>query len=356
MTEINHLEGIESDFIETPVLRMHVLRAGEPGNPPVLFLHGNASSSTIWEEIMLQLADEYYCVAPDLRGFGETDPGALIDATRGTREWTVDIDALLEELKLPAVHLVGHSLGGFICWGLIARYPSRIRTASLVAPGPPMGFGGLKGPEGSPNNEDYSGSGAGIVVEELARRIQAGDRSEEDPFFSPRNAMNRLFWKEGFRAQREEAFLTAMLAIHCGPKQYPGDFRESDYWPGVQPGKYGPVNAMAPQYNREVMDELLSSEPKPPLLWIQGEDDQIISDQSLSDPGFQGMLGLRPGWPGAAEYPPQPMKQQVGYALQQYRRHGGQTALLKVADCGHSPFVEQPQLVLKALLKHFRQD
>lgn len=355
MSDINHLKGIHAAFIRTSRLGMQVLTAGDPGDPPVLFLHGNASSSTIWEELMLQLAGDYYCIAPDLRGFGRTDPGGLIDATRGTRDWTDDLKVLLDQMNLPKVHLVGHSLGGFVCWGMVARHPSRVRTATLIAPGPPMGFGGLKGQEGIPNNRAYSGSGAGIVVEELARRIREGDRSADDPFFSPRNAMNRLFWKEGFRAKREEDFLSAMLSIHCGPRQYPGDFGTTGHWPGVEPGGYGPVNAMSPKYNAEVMDELLAVEYKPPLLWVQGEDDQIISDHSLSDPGYQGKLGLRPDWPGADTYPPQPMKRQVDYALRQYRKHGGQAEMLTVPDCGHSPFIEHPGPVSKALLEHFQR-
>ena len=83
MNPINHLDGITASFVESHRIKTYVLTAGKPGNPAILFLHGNASASTIWEETMLELADEYYCIAPDLRGYGQSDPKILIDATRG---------------------------------------------------------------------------------------------------------------------------------------------------------------------------------------------------------------------------------------------------------------------------------
>jgi len=353
-TDINHLMGIRSGFVETRRLGMHVLTAGEAGNTPLLFLHGNTSSSTIWEEFMLPFSDDYYCIAPDLRGFGLTDENGLIDATRGLLDWVDDIVALSEAMGLSPFHLVGHSLGGFVCWGLLGLHSGLLRSATLFSPGPPVGFGGVHGVEGTPNNEDYSGSGGGIVVKAFAERIREKDRTAEDPMFSPRNVMNRLFWKEGFRAEREEDFLSAMLQIHFGDRQYPGDSVDSDFWPGVAPGKYGPVNALSPKYNRSVLKQFLEGVPKKRLLWIQGKDDNIISDRSYSDPGFQGKMELRQGWPGEEVYPPQPMEAQVRYALDEYRGSGGYVKKEMIDDCGHTPFIEKPKIAKKLLLNHIR--
>jgi flagellar biosynthesis GTPase FlhF len=120
-----------------------------------------------------------------------------------------DIVALAEAMELKPFHLVGHSLGGMVCWGVIGEHPQILRTATLIAPGPPMGFGGIHGKEGTPNNKKFTGSGGGIVVDKFAERIKEKDRTADDPLYSPRNAMNRLFWKNGFKAEREEAILTA---------------------------------------------------------------------------------------------------------------------------------------------------
>ncbi len=355
MTEINHLDGIESRFVETERLRMHVLTAGNQTKSPILFLHGNTCSATIWEEFMLQFAEGFYCVAPDLRGFGQTDDRAIIDATRGMHDWVDDLRALTKKLGLATYHLIGHSLGGFVCWGMIGRCAEQLRSVSLIAPGSPMGFGGIHGRGGCPNNEDYSGSGGGIVVDAFAERLAKGDRSAEDPFYSPRNAMNRLFWKEGFTANREEDILTAMLNIHTGDKKYPGDWVDTEYWPGVAPGKYGPVNALSPKYNQNVKSRLLRAEPKPPLLWVQGKDDNIISDQSYSDPGFQGKLGLRDGWPGEDHFPPQPMISQIEQVLKTYQTKGGTVITKWVDDCGHTPFLEHPTITGQTVLKHIKE-
>lgn len=355
MTEINHLTGIESKFVETDRLRMHVLTAGKPEYTPILFLHGNTTGSTIWEEFMLELSDQYYCVAPDLRGFGDTDKEEIIDASRGINDWMEDIVALKNAMELSNLHLVGHSLGGFICWGIIAKHPDLLHSATLISPGPPMGFGGIHGEGGVPNNEDFSGSGGGIVVNEFAERIKARDRSTDDPLYSPRNVMNRLFWKAGFRAKREEDILTSLLQIHFGEQQYPGDYVPSDYWPGVAPGKFGPVNAISPKYNRSVLQQLIDAKTKPPLLWIHGKDDHIISDRSYSDPGFQGKMKLRTGWPGEEIFPSQPMITQIQYALNNYQAKGGMVRKKLIDDCGHTPFIEKPATTKEALVLHINQ-
>lgn len=352
MNKINHLEGIKSGFVETDRLRMHVLTAGNSKNTPILFLHGNTSASTIWEEFMLQFSDEYYCIAPDLRGFGETDATKVIDATRGLNDWLDDITSLVKSMKLQHFHLVGHSLGGFICWGLLANHADLLLSATLFSPGPPTGFGGVHGMEGIPNNEDFSGSGGGIVVKAFADRIKEQDRSDEHPLYSPRNVMNRLFWKEGFRAKREEDILTALLQIHYGAQRYPGDYTHSEYWPGVAPGIYGPVNAISPKYNRSLPEQLSQTKIKIPLLCIQGKDDSIISDQSFSDPGYQGKMNMRKDWPGEEIYPPQPMTSQIGHALSKYEANGGFVRREMIDDCGHTPFIEKPDIARELLFNH----
>lgn len=349
MIEINHLEGIRSSFVDTTRIRMLILSAGDPSNTPILLLHGNASASTIWEELMLELSTDYFCIAPDLRGYGRSDRNKIIDATNGMMDWVLDIIALAQELNLNRFHLIGHSLGGSVCWAAIPELGDKILSVALMAPGPPNGFGGIYGKEGRPNNPDYSGSGAGVVNQEFAKNVSSGLRDTNDDMFSPRAVMHRLFWREGFVPDREEEILSAMLQMHCSQKQYPGDFVTSEYWPGVAPGKFGPVNALSPKYNTDVPQRLVTSCIKPPILWLHGDSDQIISDSSLSDPGFQGKSGFREGWPGEDLFPPQPMESQIRHVLHQYKKNGGSVEEEVVGDSGHTPFLEQPEAVSKKL-------
>ena len=148
---IAHLPCIESTEVVTPQLRMHVLTSGPQLGEPVLFLHGNLCSSTIWEETMLALPDRFRAIAPDLRGYGLTDPDAIVDATRGVAQWADDAIALADELAWDRFHVVGHSLGGCATWALLAQYSERLASVTLESPGPPCGFGGARGEQGTLN-------------------------------------------------------------------------------------------------------------------------------------------------------------------------------------------------------------
>ena len=74
---------------------------------------------------------------------------------------------------------------------------------------------------GTPCYDDYAGSGGGTVNPEFVKRIAQGDRSTEDPN-SPRNVINTFYYAGGFRASREEDFLTAALRECIGEDRYPG--------------------------------------------------------------------------------------------------------------------------------------
>ena len=353
---IRHLQGITATVQESRRLRTLVLMSGARHAAPVLFLHGNLSSSTFWEETMLALADEFTCAAPDLRGYGLSDPDTRIDATGGFTDWTDDALALAETLGWERFHVVGHSLGGCVVWALLARAPERLLSATLVAPGPPCGLGGARDVRGEANHDDGAGSGGGLVHPLLAARIAAGrydgNHDGNDDPFSPRAVMNRLYWKPPFRPEREDALLTALLQVSLGDDRFPGDTRDSPHWPGFAPGKYGPINALSPHYNQWVLPELLNTNPKPPVLWVYGTDDLIIRNDSPSDIGMQGKLGLRPDWPGEEIFPPQPIRAQVEHALTQYEQAGGGVTRLILPDVGHTPYLERPAEFRRALLAH----
>src|SRR5215813_1959655 len=76
------LPGISSEIVKTPRLATHILTSGPRDGEPVVFVHGNVSSSIFWEETMLVLPAQYRAIAMDMRGFGDSET-APIDATRG---------------------------------------------------------------------------------------------------------------------------------------------------------------------------------------------------------------------------------------------------------------------------------
>jgi pimeloyl-ACP methyl ester carboxylesterase len=351
---IPHLPGISATVISTPRLRTLLLISGPSDGEPVLFLHGNLASSTFWEETMLALPQRFRTGACDLRGYGLSDPEARIDATRGFADWADDALALADQLGWDRFHVVAHSLGGCVAWSLLALHPHRIRSATLVAPGPPCGFGGARGERGELNHEDGAGSGAALVHPTLVERLAAGEREVSDDLFSPRAVMNRLYWKPPFRPEREDELLDAMLQVHLGEGCFPGDWRPSPHWPGFAPGVIGPINALSPRYNQWVLPALIKAEPKPPLLWVCGTDDPIVCDGSFSDIGTQGKLGVREGWPGDDLFPPQPLLSQVTYAVNQYEQAGGAVQRLVLPAVGHTPYLEQPASFQSALINHLQ--
>lgn len=333
------LEGVTAQTLSTDRITSRVLFSGPEGGVPVLFLHGNASSATWWEEVMVTLPENYRGIAPDQRGFGDADPEKKIDATRGMGDLADDAVALLDLLGIEQAHLVGNSLGGSVIWRLLIDCPQRFLTATVVAPGSPFGFGCTKDLEGTPCNPDYAGSGGGLTNPELLKRLGSGDRSLESQF-SPRMAIRLVLVKPPFIPAREEALLSSMLTIHLGEKDNPGGFTQSAHWPHVAPGVWGAANALSPKYADDVT-QLYAATPKVPVLWIRGSHDLAVSDTAASCPGTLGSMGLLPNWPGMEVYPPQPMVGQTRAVLSRYAEAGGSFQEHVIQDTGHLPFIEK---------------
>lgn len=350
MSTIPTLPGITSKMVQTPRLAIHALFSGPDNGVPVLFVHGNASSATYWEETMLALPAGFRGVAPDLRGYGDTED-KLVDATRGMGDWVDDLLAFMDELKIDKVHLAGHSMGGTIVFGLVSAAPAHILSATVVNPGSMYGFGGSKGLDGQSCYDDFAGSGGGVVNPEFPKLMAAGDRSSDNPQASPRVVMNSFYWKPPFKPAREEDLLTSLMSEKVGADKYPGDFIPSANWPNVAPGKFGPINALSPKYVGSSVQRFINAFPKPPVLWVRGDSDMIVSDNSFFDFGTLGKLGFVPGWPGDEIYPPQPMVGQTRQILEQYKANGGVYEEVVISETGHSPYIEKPAEFMAAFSK-----
>ncbi|HLI88410.1 MAG TPA: alpha/beta hydrolase [Ktedonobacteraceae bacterium] len=344
MTSTLLLAGIAQHVIKTDRLRTAYLEAGN-GNVPLVLVHGNCSSSLFFQDFMLALAamERYKIYAPDLRGYGDTET-VPVDATRGLADFSDDLAAFVRALNLSHFHLFGWSLGGNVALQYAIDYPGALRSLTLQSTGSPFGFGGTKGAEGTPTWPDYAGSGGGTANPAFVQAIAQGDRGDGQA--SPRTVMNTFYFKPPFRAapDREEIYVSSLLSTKTTPGNYPGDSVTSPNWPNVAPGTQGVNNALSPKYMNQ--GNFATINTKPPVLWIHGSDDQIVSDTSLFDFGFLGQLGAVPGWPGAETYPPQPMKTQVRTVLERYRANGGAYREVALPDCGHSPHIEKQDEVV----------
>lgn len=111
-------------------IRLSIREAG--AGEPVILLHGFPELAYSWRHQLPALADAgYRAVAPDLRGYGDSDrPAAVEDYALPTLAG--DIAELIGALDAESAHLVGHDWGGSLCWALAARRPELVRSLVIL--------------------------------------------------------------------------------------------------------------------------------------------------------------------------------------------------------------------------------
>ncbi len=117
---------------------LHIRRAGPEDGPPVVLVHGAWHAGWFWEhDLIPALAGQgMRVIAPDLRGHGQSAPGAPLWRTR-IADYAGDIAQVIDGRGRPPV-LIGHSMGGFICQHLVARGVA-VRGVGLLASVPAQG-------------------------------------------------------------------------------------------------------------------------------------------------------------------------------------------------------------------------
>jgi pimeloyl-ACP methyl ester carboxylesterase len=339
-----------STTVTTDRLTTNVWTSGPDDGVPLLLVHGNLVTGGWWRYVAELLPDDVRVIAPDMRGFGRSQVKP-VDATRGLDDMVDDVRALLAELGLAdrgTVNAAGWSMGGGIVWRYAVAYPGDLASLTLVAPLSPYGFGGTKGPDGEPSTSDYAGSGGGGVNPDFVRRLREGDASADHPRTSPRVIMQQYFGPRDNAANVDEDFLfTETLRTAVSEDNYPGDATTSPNWPMVGPGTRGVLNAMSGKYYHAA--DVVALERKPPITWVLGPLDQVISDESLFDLPYLGKLGAVPDYPGEEALPAQPMVQQTRHVLDGYRAAGGEVEEVVVDGAAHGLPVETPDRVAAAI-------
>jgi pimeloyl-ACP methyl ester carboxylesterase len=338
------LDGIIARSVVTPRLTAAVFERPATSEPSktVVFIHGNVSSSIFWQPTMLALDPGIRALAIDLRGFGDSET-LPIDATRGVRDFSDDVASVLAELGLGAANLVGWSMGGGVVMQYLLDHADRVLSLTLVSPVSPYGFGGTDA-DGHVLNDENSGSGGGGGNADFVARLASGDKGD-DPT-SPRMIYRTTYVKDPSDTTYEDLWVESMLTTKTGIDNYPGDGSAAESWPGFGPGTRGVLNTMVPRYFD--VSGIVHLATKPPILWIHGADDAIVSDTSLFDLNYLGELGAIPGWPGAEVAPAQPMVTQTRAVLADY----GNSVEVIYESCGHSAHLEYPEEFRAALTAH----
>jgi len=121
VSDLPHVDGVSHRTVRARGVDFHVAEAGS-GEDVVLCLHGWPQHWYEWRRLMPALADRHRVLAIDQRGFGWSE------ATRGGYEkenLATDVLAVLDELGVERVKLVGHDWGGWIGFLLCLRAPQR---------------------------------------------------------------------------------------------------------------------------------------------------------------------------------------------------------------------------------------
>jgi pimeloyl-ACP methyl ester carboxylesterase len=137
--------GVEHLDLKAGDVRLHCAALGPPDGPLVLLLHGFPECWASWRYQLPALAAAgFRAVAPDLRGYGQSDKPRGVAAYRGEL-LANDVAELVVALGRDRAHLVGHDWGGQIAWLVAMWHPGRVRKLAILnVPHPQRMLQGLK--------------------------------------------------------------------------------------------------------------------------------------------------------------------------------------------------------------------
>ena len=95
---------------------------------PVVFLHGFPHNRTLWAPQLGGLMARARCVAPDLRGFGESEIAGPYSIDR----YADDVIAMLDALGIERAVIAGLSMGGYVAFAIWRRHRARVRALILA--------------------------------------------------------------------------------------------------------------------------------------------------------------------------------------------------------------------------------
>lgn len=137
---------------------------------PILFLHGFALNRSMWEDQIKALLSEnhFRFVAPDWRGFGESDIASEVSTMEMFAD---DLAGLMDSLGIDAAILCGLSMGGYAAFAFLRKYPQRVHGLILADTRP-----GADTPEAQANRENVArlaeSQGTGAIADlQLPRLI-----------------------------------------------------------------------------------------------------------------------------------------------------------------------------------------
>ena len=125
--EISAAFPFESKFVQVHGSRMHYVEEG--AGDPVLFLHGNPTSSYLWRNVIPHLSPLARCIAPDLIGMGKSDKP---DIEYRFFDHVRYVDGFIEALGLRNITFVGHDWGSALAFHHARRHEDDVKGLAFM--------------------------------------------------------------------------------------------------------------------------------------------------------------------------------------------------------------------------------
>lgn len=120
-----------TDYLNIDNQRIAYTEVGSPSNPPIIFVHGLMSHRGVWTHTIDTLKENFFCIAPDLLGFGDSEKPA--DGDYSIHAQAERVLKMANYFRLRQFSLVGHSMGGQISTYLAATLaPQRVHKLISV--------------------------------------------------------------------------------------------------------------------------------------------------------------------------------------------------------------------------------
>lgn len=111
-------------------LALHALEWGEPGRPPLCFLHGGSAHAHWFDAVVPGFFDRYHVLSLDQRGHGASQWAAA--PAYATEDFARDLVGVMDALGWARMTLVGHSMGGHNAMAFAAWHPERVERLVVV--------------------------------------------------------------------------------------------------------------------------------------------------------------------------------------------------------------------------------
>lgn len=110
---------------------LHYASAGKKGSPLILFVHGFPEFWYEWSAQLAAFGEDYFAVAPDLRGFNLSSMPSDVSAYKA-KYIVDDLRLLIKDLGYEKAIIVAHDWGGAICWNLAIALPALVEKLVII--------------------------------------------------------------------------------------------------------------------------------------------------------------------------------------------------------------------------------